>query len=419
MRFLFRLKSSLVIAAVIAAVLIASFLWGGLRPVYEETIYVYLTLTDDPAQSMMVNYQTTTASDACHVYYDVASRNGKIEEYAFHATGTTVTIDGIDNRWIHRVLLSNLEPGQVYYFIAGDPKSGFFHESKFKTIPADAENIRFVTGGDMNIGSLAVDLQLHAGKQSPMFGMVGGDLPYANGDLKNLSRWDKWFQNWSQNMVTPDGLMVPMVMTLGNHETNKLESSDFNVRAPFYMAYLGHQGDNLYFSRRIGRDVVIMLLDSGHLVPHEGAQTEWLQQELERYKDVPVKFACYHVPLYPAHRDFMGTSSVKGRELWGPLFDRYRLMAAFENHDHVFKRSHLLRDNKVDPEGVLYLGDGCFGVSARTVDEELRWFLARAESTPHFWLVEVSPEKVQYTAIDREGKVFDQVSTERNQGSDS
>ena len=41
-----------------------------------------------------------------------------------------------------------------------------------------------------------------------------------------------------------------------------------------------------------------------------------------------------------------------------PLFDNYHLTAAFEHHDHAFKRTHLLRANQTDPGGTLYLGDG-------------------------------------------------------------
>ncbi len=416
-----RSKTLWTIVLLLAALGAVLFLqWGEYRPAYAVTFHVYLTLTDDPAHSMIVNYQTLTNVNESNVYYDVASKGGKAEDYTFHATATPIMIAGLeDERRIHRVRLDNLEPGRVYHFIAGDTTAGFSKEMKFRTIPADSEKIRFVTGGDINLGTLPADLLRHAGEQGPMFAVIGGDIAYANGDLKNVGRWDKWFENWTQFMVTPEGLLVPIVATPGNHETNKEESDDLHVRAPFYMAYFGHQAETIYFSRRIGKDVVMFLLDTGHLIPHEGAQTEWLGQELERYRDAPVKFACYHVPLYPAHRDFMGSASVKGRELWGPLFDEYRLMASFENHDHVFKRSHLLRNNQIDPEGVLYLGDGCFGVPARTVDEELRWYLARAERTPHFWLVEVEPDGIRYAAVDRNGTVFDEVTQARNQGSDS
>ncbi len=416
-----RAKLLLTMLLFVTALGVVLFLQSGdHRPVYAGIFHVYLTLTEDPAQSMMINYQTLTPVNESNVYYDVTSRGGKTEDYAFHATAAPIMIAGLqDERRIHRVRLDNLQPDHVYYFIAGDAVTGFSNEMKFRTIATDSEQIRFVTGGDINIGTLPADLLRHAGEQAPMFAVIGGDFAYANGNLKNVGRWDKWFDNWTQHMVTPDGLMIPIVAAIGNHETNKEQSEDLHVRAPFYMAFFGHQAETIYFSRRIGKDIVMFLLDTGHLIPYEGAQTEWLRQELERYHDVPVKFACYHIPLYPAHRDFMGASSVKGRELWGPLFDQYRLTAAFENHDHVYKRSHLLRNNQIDPEGVLYLGDGCFGVPARTVDDELRWYLARAESTPHFWLVEVGPESIQYKAIDRNGKVFDEVTQARNQGSDS
>lgn len=43
-----------------------------------------------------------------------------------------------------------------------------------------------------------------------------------------------------------------------------------------------------------------------------------------------------------------------------PLFEEYELTAAFENHDHTYKRTHRIRDGWWIPRGVLYLGDGAW-----------------------------------------------------------
>ena len=95
-----------------------------------------------------------------------------------------------------------------------------------------------------------------------------------------------------------------------------------------------------------------------------------------------------------------------------PLFDKHGLTAAFENHDHVLKRTKLLKNNKVDPDGTLYLGDGCFGQYRRPLSEENhRWYHEKTQSIEHFWLVDVTKEGVTYRAISPTGELLDSVET--------
>jgi hypothetical protein len=121
-----------------------------------------------------------------------------------------------------------------------------------------------------------------------------------------------------------------------------------------------------------------------------------------------VKFAVYHQPLYPAHRDFNGSEAVAGRKYWAPVFDEHHLTAAFEHHDHVFKRSKLIKNNAISPDGTLYLGDGCFGQDPRSVNTTTPWYLEKASSTAHFWVVDVLKDGVRFRAVDTDGKVFDE-----------
>jgi hypothetical protein len=162
--------------------------------------------------------------------------------------------------------------------------------------------------------------------------------------------------------------------------------------------------------------VLLFLLDSGHLAAHGGAQAQWLERELAAHASVPVRLATYHVSLLPGFRLPTTHYSKQGRKHWQPLFDRYELMAAFENHDHVFKRSHPIRGDRVDPTGTLYLGDGAFGRGPRVVDGprqvhlRRRWYLDRLVSRAHVWRVDVGTDSVIFAGIDEQGKVFDRTA---------
>ena len=382
------------------------FLWTALSG-QAAPRHVYLTWQGDTSTTITVNFQTMEEAQASQVYYDTKPRNGKIADYRFHSTGTHHTIEGLaDNRIIHCVELTSLKPDKTYYFAAGDDRNGFTSERKFRTIPAGRQKLRFVDGGDMGTGPALPVLLKHAARQEPNFATVGGDIAYAGDILTNYARWDAWLDAWEQCMVTPKGFTIPMVLAIGNHEVRGgVGHSPTN--AVFYFSYFAQGQQRSYYSRKFGENFVIYLLDSGHLTRHAPEQAGWLDAQMEADANVPFHFAVYHVPLYPTYRSFGGAGSVAGRNAWLPIFDKYHLTAAFEHHDHVFKRTKLLRNNAPDPHGTLYLGDGCWGMPARPLGNNRPWYEEKAASLQHFWRVDVSKTRVEYRAINKEGKVFD------------
>jgi hypothetical protein len=377
------------------------------QAVHAAPRHVYLTWQGDTSRTMTVNYQTFEPAETSTVCFDTKPRKGRPNEYRHTATGTSHQIAGLlDERRIHWVELSGLTPGQTYYFIAGDSRNGFSAEQKFRTIPSGAQKLRFVIGGDMGVGPDVAVLLQRAAKLSPAFGVVGGDIAYAGDLLTNYSKWDAWLDLWETNMVTRSGDAVPMVLAIGNHEV-RTGSSPSPTNAQFYFRYFAQARDRSYYCRTFGENLVMFLLDSGHISPQDGEQAAWLDAQLTAHAGFPHKFAAYHVPLYPSYRPFDGAGSVKGRQSWLPLFDKHHLTTAFEHHDHAFKRTPLLRENRPNPQGTLYLGDGGWGMPARKVDTNLRWYEAKAASIQHFWRVDVSRDRVEYRAINKEGKVFD------------
>jgi hypothetical protein len=91
-----------------------------------------------------------------------------------------------------------------------------------------------------------------------------------------------------------------------------------------------------------------------------------LNNTLKERSTIPYKFVIYHVAAFPSVRKWDGSTAKDIRKHWVPLFEEYGVSAVFENHDHAYKRSKLLKRGVVDPTGVLYFGDGGWAVDART-----------------------------------------------------
>lgn len=393
-------------------------------PYLPEPLHVYLTWQGDTSTTMTVNYQTGVPAGKSEVSYDTESHGGDPSAYKFHATGSAHEVAGLNayvEREVHWVPLTHLSPGQTYYFVAGDPATGVSTEMKFQTIPSGDAAIRFTVGGDMDTIPAVAKLHRQAARQSPMFGLLTGDLAVCNGKLENWERWDAWLNLWQDNMVTPDGCVIPMVVGMGNHETNGSFGQTWE-KAPFYFGYFA-QGPEAYpppqpaihFSRHFGQNVLLCVLNSGHVEPVEGAQTEWLSHELAAASSIPYRFAAYHVPVYPSHRPLTDKNIAAVRTYWRPVFDEYGLTTAFEGHDHTEKRTKLLKGDKLDPNGTLYLGDGYGTQGLRPGDQKDQWYMAHLESKYHLWLVEVPGTQTPgaapvYTAIDQDGNIIDQYS---------
>jgi Purple acid Phosphatase, N-terminal domain/Calcineurin-like phosphoesterase len=395
--------------------------------------HCYLTWQGDTGTTMTVNYHTTSTDVPSQVFYDTVPRNGVVEEYAFSATGASHELLGLSQessdaaRAIHVVELTSLTPGQTYYFIAGDATAGYTSEKMFRTIP-DSGAVRFITGGDMGTDFAVGQLLRQAAGQSPMAALIGGDVAYANADFGNWKDWDRWLDLWEDNMVTPEGHTVPIILAIGNHETTAgfFQFLFPKLAAPFYFGYFAQEG-RAYFVRELGPHARVFALDTSHVTSMTGAQQRFLDQELAATPAGVHTFALYHVPMYPSHRAFGGLSmSMLVRNAWLSTFDAHGLTAAFENHDHMLKRTKRLRNNAPHPDGTLYLGDGCFGKTPRSGEQaraledpaELarlgltESYLANWASTRHFWMVDVAADGsgVEFTAIGSNGDVVDETA---------
>ncbi|MGJ8654118.1 MAG: fibronectin type III domain-containing protein [Opitutaceae bacterium] len=378
--------------------------------------HLLFTYSGDPSTTLTANWQSIYEleggasrpdSGQAVVYYDTRSRGGDHTKYAKKIVGGVETIEGLNDRYIYRAQLVGLKPDETYYIVVGNPETGFSEEVKVKTIPADDSPLCFVTGGDMGTSEDTRRLLRHSATYAPSFAVIGGDIAYANGALKSVGLWDTWLNYYTEEMVTPEGYTIPVVLAIGNHEVSGFYNKP-KSHAPFFFGLFAQDPDKSYFMRQFGSEFALLVLDSGHVATHE-SQVEWLSESLKKVQSIRHKAAVYHIPLYPTHRGFMEQYSIAGREYWASVFDEFGLTVAFENHDHTFKRSYPIKDGKVteDGSGTLYLGDGCWGRDARDIDYEKRWYIDAIGSIQHFWVVNVNTEQMVYRAVDMENRVFD------------
>jgi hypothetical protein len=329
-------------------------------------------------------------------------------EFWMVKTERTITKPFPATDWkVHRCELTGLLPGADYLFQIGNDSPVY----RFRTMPATATNtIQFVSGGDCGTGPHAIGTNKLAARQEPHFALIGGDLAYDNG--KSPETFLKFLQNYSRHMVDPRGRLIPMITCIGNHEVDGGYQRN-REKAPQYLSLFdGFFRETTYGVLDIGDYLSLVLLDTGHLSPIEGAQTDWLATTLRDRQDRRHLIVANHVPAYPSYRapegkeDSLGTGEAN-RKHWCPLFEKYKVDVVLEHHDHTFKRTHPLADGRPDKNGVLYLGDGSWGKLRVPKEPEERPYLAAVSKAYHMAVHRLEGEQRFHVALEESGRVAD------------
>ena len=394
---------------VIFTVFIAACAYAYAAEPSSDSPSIYLTWQRDPTTTMTIQWISTPDDTSSQVDYKTKS-----DSHWETASGTTTPLPYGFKGLIHRIELTNLLPETDYLFrLPGNEK-----EYKFQTMPSYLDRpIRFVEGGDIYHDDIKYVKEMNALaiKFNPDFALLGGDIAYAGhgsgSKPENGKKWLTFLKTWSETMVTEDGRLIPMIPTIGNHDLNG-RYGQTPAQALFYYALFAMPGPQGYNVLDFGSYLSIIILDSGHTHPIDGDQTAWLEKTLADRKEIQTKFALYHVPAYPSVRPFDGKINVLIRKNWVPLFEKYHLTAAFEHHEHDYKRSFPILVDTIDPTGVIYLGDGAWGVEhprlAKTKSQA--WYLAKTAPARHIIEVTIEKNRRQYDAIDSEGQTIDSYS---------
>ena len=306
---------------------------------------------------------------------------------------------------IHTLKLQDLEPDTLYHFKVGKELKIY----SFRTAPQTLDKpLRFIVGGDLYISpELFRMMNRMIVKQDPLFAVLGGDLAYA---IRNpfrfrctaSSKWRSFLTDWTRQMVTPEGRLIPFLIVAGNHDIARGDPADL------FFSLFAFPERTLYRSMDFGNYLSLILLDTGYITPIEGTQTRWLEKTLQDHENIPFCFPVYHEGAYPSFYPYNNQTAKKVRTNWCTLFNKYGVRAAFEHHSHTYKRTYPLKAGKIDPTGTIYLGDGCWGVPPRTTND--LWYLEKRGSSNHVYLLEMNRKSCSVKALGLKGEILDEFS---------
>jgi acid phosphatase type 7 len=385
----------------------------------QDPAAVFLTWSADPTTTVTVDWHLLNGQEINAVQF----RGPGLDGWQTVAAEERIPFPFSD-RTVRRTVVRGLTPDALYE-LRFHPAGTVY---RYRSMPTEMTRpIRFATGGDTQFSEASFGRTNRSASSYDLdFVLFGGDLSYANGDPRRVEGKEQWFETATRTLVGEGNRLIPVLVAIGNHEVWESRRLDEGEDANAFMAQWGVTERQATYFRPlfafprggfhdvldVGDYLSIVALDSDHMTDVVGAQTEWLRESLRTRSARPHVFPVYHQPAYPSVRRFEGTTSARIRQNWVPLFEQFGVRLVFENHDHIYKRTIPLRAGQFDPSGVVFLGDGAWGVTTREIGRDQggapAWYLARAVSENHAIIITLDGPHQHVLVIDGDGAVIDE-----------
>ncbi|MCC5928661.1 MAG: metallophosphoesterase family protein [Cyclobacteriaceae bacterium] len=355
---------------------------------------VLLTWQGNTSETMTITWRTDQAIDNPTLRYTHKAKRDFSKWNQVNASSFTFEPS---KAHMHTVELKGLKAGRDYHVVIDHPTQP--DQFYFTTIPKNnrRNDLIFLAGGDSRSRrDVRREMNELAIRQNPDFVVFDGDFIAT---ALNEEQWDDWFDDWHEQMITPEGRRIPVVPAIGNHEVQGGYGQTRDKAAFYFNRFIVPEPRNFY-ALEFTRDLILITLDTEHITPVED-QTDWLDSTLSAHSDKKWKIIQWHVAAWPSVRDFEGDLPRKIRETWIPVIEKHNVDFVIEAHDHAYKRTEPIRNDQIDLfNGIYYLGDGGWGAPVRdTKNPEEYWWLAEAEKADHLWKYSISNKGNSITVV--------------------
>ena len=350
---------------------------------------------EDPAHEATISWSTAVAAGQHRVLLSKRPLRGAIDDYEQSISAArngryTLSSDEavhVAAASYHHADLRGLEASTTYWFVieSAGVASAQMH---FTTAPIDDREFKIVYGGDSRTGHEdrqamnRMMAELTEADDAILAFAHGGDYVY---DGRKWEHWSAWLTH-HELCRAANGRVLPIVPVRGNHDVGPLFDEIFDSPGG---------AERNYYVTQLAPKVALLTLNSE--ISTTGDQARWLEEQLARLR--PANrwlLAEFHRPLYPAVK-----TPGAAKTTWVPLFERFDVDLVLESDGHVIKRTVPIRNEKADPTGVTYIGEGGLGVPQRTPDSS-RWYLkppGMSASGHHLTLLDFSPEHLDLRTV--------------------
>ena len=371
------------------------------RRVADEVIYratpvpdrIILTWASDPATTAAVTWRTDATVGAGVAQIAVAEDGPGFVKKAKAVKASTE----MGPEHYHSVQFMGLLADTQYVYRVGDG-ANWSDWNQFQTSAAGPAPLEFIYVGDAqnDIYSLWSRLIRNGYSEAPKarFILHAGDL--VNRGVVD-SEWGEWHAaaGWINRAV----FSVP---TPGNHEypagEDKVRRLTGHWRKQFTLPENGVKGleeSNYWFDIQ---GVRIVSMNSNE---RQWEQAAWLDTLLANN---PNKWTIltFHHPILSTAK---GRDNKELREMWQPVFDKYRVDMVLTGHDHTYGRSNVATGTSARIGGTVYVVS-VSGPKMYSLEPE-PWMQRKAEDTQLYQIIRVDGKQLVYEARTARGVLYD------------
>jgi acid phosphatase type 7 len=294
---------------------------------------------------------------------------------------------------LHEVRVSGLTPGKRYGYQVevGSARQG----GEFATAPPPGEAFSFVVFGDTRSNAGAhKNVVERVRREVPDFILATGDMV---NEGTNAQEWQVFFD--VERDLLRDNALFPAI---GNHDREPRPARTAENYRKFFAVPDDSPDPERYYAFTYS-NARFLVLDSNLYSFALTDQTAWMERELTAaVQDARIR----HIFVVMHHPPF--STSIHGghaelREMWSPLFEKYRVEAVFSGHDHTYE--HCTHN------GVQYLVSGGGGAPLYPKDPRADKVDAQAsryfERTYNFLRVQVVGDFVEVAAVRDDGTLIE------------
>jgi hypothetical protein len=216
-------------------------------------------------------------------------------------------------------------------------------------------------------------------------------------DGTNQGEWNGWFADLDANWTGDNGLTIPVIPCLGNHEANSTN----------YYGQFALPGNEQWYYYDWGPTLRIVVLNSEALSSQiSGEEVNWLEGVLSSTPNYMWKIVMFHRNVYYSGGHPNATDL---QQYWVPIFDRYHVDVVVQGHTHNYQRTKPMNDNALVFSyrvGTMYVTAGGWGAPINSYVPQP--YSAYGSDANHFVLANVCKNgSLQLEAKDVNGITFD------------
>ncbi|ACU61015.1 purple acid phosphatase family protein [Chitinophaga pinensis] len=364
---------------------------------------IILTVTQDPATSVTVNWRSAAGITTAYIEYTTADAHPEFAANVKRLTASSEAfrLEALDVVY-HRITLTGLQAATLYTYRVGSD-NGWSEWLQFKTAAATPRKTSFIYLGDAQVGIRPF--------WSRVIRKAYAQLPDAQaiihaGDLVNRANNDEEWGQWFEAGGYIHG-SIPSLVTPGNHEythEDGLPHLSLFWKRQFSLPANGTgdpqlEGSVFYTDIQGVRFISLntMMMEEATSEALISTQLKWLENTLQNNPNKWTVVTMHH-PVFSTKK---GRYNEKVRAHFKPVFDKYKVDIVLQGHDHAYGRGM----QQVAPYGTMYV----VSVSGSKMYEyeKMEWADIVAGHLQMYHLITIDNDRLSFRAHLATGELFD------------